>query len=281
MSESTSDPDAVPPAEAPPQENVEAESETDAQTDPEAENESTDSPTAPFEIGDLVADREPADGNANTAVVVNCPPTPANEWTAYPGTTVAEDNPDHPEDAPVVVIVYRSELEKFDADWADRDDPYPLAEFNEFGLSYYSFPATRLKPLSTEGETTAEETDDAAGSEGDGSGARMSQITHENTTTSSSQAAVDSPPDTDEAGQEEEADEPEDEHREPIDAALDLRERLEDGGMTVKIEADGRTLAAEKLGETYRVRPGGEVLDGDGLFAQKLEGIAAEFESEE
>ena len=48
--------------------------------------------------------------------------------------------------------------------------------------------------------------------------------------------------------------------------------------MTVEIEPDGRTLAAEKLGETYRVQPGGEVLEGDGLFAAKFEGIAAEFE---
>ena len=277
MSESTSDPDAVNPVEAP------AEAETKAKQKQTPEEESTESTSTSFEIGDLVADREPADGNANIAVVVNCPPQPASEWTAYPGTTVAEDNTDHPEDASVIVTVYRSELERFDEKWADRDDPYPLTEFNEFGLSYYSFPATRLEHRPAEEETTAEGTDDGPATENGGSDTRMSQITHENTTTSSSRAALDSQSHADEAGHEEEADadESEDEPREPTNAALRLGDRLEDGGMTVEIEADGRTLAAEKLGETYRVQPGGEVLDGDGLFAAKLEGIAAEFEPEE
>ena len=176
MSESTSDPDTAPP-EGPPQRKAEPESE--AETETEAETEVTGPTGTSFEIGDLVADREPANGNANTAVVVNCSPQPASEWAAYGDTTVAEDNPDYSEDALVIVIVYRSELDRFDSGWADRDDldPYSLTDFNEAGLSYYSFPATRLKLLPAEEETATEETGRAEERASDGSSARMSQIT--------------------------------------------------------------------------------------------------------
>jgi hypothetical protein len=237
---------------------------------------------APFEIGDLVADREPADGNANTAVVVNCPPQQADEWNAYGDTTVAEDNPDHPEDAPVAIIIYRSQLKRFDPEWTDREYPYPLTAFNEAGISYYSFPTSRLKPLDSDSDPDAEgatettesgEQDTAAQSD---DGPRMAQVTHENTTTTSPPVEETKPEATDDL--EPDADEPDDQASEPTDAALQLRDRLEDGGMTVEIEADGRTLAAEKLGETYRVQPGGDVVEGDGLFAQKLASIAADFE---
>lgn len=44
-----------------------------------------------------------------------------------------------------------------------------------------------------------------------------------------------------------------------------LKERLEEGGMSVEIEADGQALQATKLGDTYRVRPG-EIIEGDGAL---------------
>jgi hypothetical protein len=147
-----------------------------------------------FEIGDLVADREPADGNANSAVVVNCPPQQANEWTAYGETTVAEDNPAYPEDTPVVVIIYRSELKRFDPEWPERENPYPLTEFNDAGLSYYTFPVPRLKPLDSDTDESADTqpegagkgtTDDDAASDAE---SRMAQITHQDPTTTNARA---------------------------------------------------------------------------------------------
>lgn len=102
---------------------------------------------APFEIGEAVVDHELDD--PNTAIIVNCPPQPADEWIAYRDTTVAEDNPDYPEDSPVAVAVYRDELAEFDPNWADRssDDPFALSEFNDNGVSHYAFPAPRLRSL--------------------------------------------------------------------------------------------------------------------------------------
>jgi hypothetical protein len=80
---------------------------------------------APFDIGEPVVDRD-QDGDSNAAIIVNCPPKTAEEWTAYRDTTVAEDNPDYPADAPVAVAVYRNELAEFDSDWDDRDTPYSV-----------------------------------------------------------------------------------------------------------------------------------------------------------
>src|SRR5699024_7411195 len=83
----------------------------------------------------------------------------ADEWTAYRDTTVAEDNPDYPEDAPVAVAVYRDELAEFDSNWDDRDTPYSLSDLGEAGVSHYSFPAPRLRSIEqseTDGEQEAQ-----------------------------------------------------------------------------------------------------------------------------
>ena len=270
MSDSTSDPDAA------------LTDEPSSEPAREPDREAPGPTERPFEVGDLVADREPTDGNANTAVVVNCPPVPAKEWTAYGDTTVAEDNPDHSEDASVIVVVYRSELDRYDPGWAVRDglDPYPLTDFNEAGLSYYSFPATRLRSRDEEDITEATKgPKKQSGSNPDDSEPRMARVTHDLPATTQSRSQEN----TDEANEpktepDAAAEENVGDAVEPMDAALQLKDRLEGGGMTVEIEGDGRTLAAEKLGETYRVRPGGDVLEGNGLFAAKLKRIAAEFE---
>ncbi len=56
-----------------------------------------------------------------------------------------------------------------------------------------------------------------------------------------------------------------------------LKERLEDGGMTVESESDGQALQATKLGDTYRVRPG-EIIEGDGALRAQLAPIVDEYE---
>lgn len=108
---------------------------------------------SPFNIGETVADRDRND--PKPAIVVNLPPQTVDEWIAYTNTTVAEDNPDYPADAAVIVVVYRHEPEEFDSDWPDHDGPFSLAELNEAGVSHCSFPAPRLTSLTTNNDSEA------------------------------------------------------------------------------------------------------------------------------
>jgi hypothetical protein len=216
--------------------------------------------SAPFDIGEPVVDRDQDD--PNTAIIVNCPPKTADDWTAYRETTVAEDNPDYPDDALIAVAVYRDELAEFDSDWADRDKPFSLAEFNEAGTSHYSFPAPRLKSLASEADDDNTDTD-TKNETGE-------QTVEEANTDDTSTVPTEDETNTD--GTEETEAEP---ASDPPAAVRDLKETLANRGLTAEIEADGQTVAAEKLGVTYRVQPG-EVLDGDGPHREKVEEIAAE-----
>ena len=174
---------------------------------------------ATFDHGDYVRD---VDGNDHRAVVVNRPDVPAEEWELiYRNGTVAEDNPDYPADAQVVIVAYEHDMERVFPDW--EGGPIPCTELHESGLRPYAFPAPRL-------EATGD-----------------SHVS-------------DSEPDP----------EPETES-DPSPEAQDLADRLEDGGMTTEFE-DGETIRAEKMGTSYRVRPG-EVVEGDGPFRSRLETI--------
>jgi hypothetical protein len=218
--------------------------------------------SAPFDIGEPVVDRDQDD--PNTAIIVNCPPKTADDWTAYRETTVAEDNPDYPDDALIAVAVYRDELAEFDSDWADRDKPFSLAEFNEAGTSHYSFPAPRLKSLASEAETDDGNTDtDAENETGE-------QTVEEASTDDTPTVPTEDETNTDGTEETESESAPD-----PPAAVRELKETLADRGLAAEIEANGQTVAAEKLGVTYRVQPG-EVLDGDGPHREKIEEIAAE-----
>lgn len=196
---------------------------------------------APFEIGEPVADRDRSD--PAPAIVVNRPPQTADEWIAYTNTTVAEDNPNYPPDAPVIVVVYRHDLADFDPDWPDHDGPFSLAELNETSVSYYAFPAPRLRSLATDDDT--ETSDEPAKAEFEDAPAPDSNS--------------DSDPDCDPTS-------------DPPAAVRALQQRLDEGGMTTALEDDNQTIRATKLGETYRVRPD-EVLEGDGALRNRLEQI--------
>lgn len=113
---------------------------------------------ASFAIGQRVYDRD--DDNPNPAIVANTPPIPANDWEVYGGPeTVADDNPDYPDDAPIVIVFFEDELPE-DTDW-DRTRYVPITDLNEIDAFYYTFPEPRLKPVDTDGEhdedTTEEE----------------------------------------------------------------------------------------------------------------------------
>ncbi len=204
-----------------------------------------------FEIGEPVVDRDSPDDDPNTAIVVNCPPQAADDWTAYRNTTVAEDNPDYPEDASVAIVVYRHELAEFDPDWAERDGPFPLAELNEAGVSHYSYPVPRLRSLATDDSGEPDETDEEGENADTGN---EDQTESDPTETSTDADQTDSEPSAD---------------------VRTLKERLIDCGLAAEIEPDGHTVVTEKLGVTYRLTPG-ELLEGDGPHRDQIEEIAAD-----
>lgn len=201
-------------------------------------------PDSRWSIGDVVRDRDDDDPNPDSAIVVNTPDASADEWDIPRfGTTVAEDNPDYPTDAPIVTVVFEENLTDSFPNWTG-DNRISYATLAERSVQYYSFPGPRLGPadLTTatdpEIETDADETDDA---------------------TAEADTATSTP----------------DQSADPSDAVRALKERLDDGGMTTELEDDDQTIRATKLGETYRLRPG-EVLDGDGAFRNRLEEIVGE-----
>ena len=96
-----------------------------------------------IDIGDLVIDRDT--DHSDPAIVVNTPPTTADEWKAYGGTTVAEDNPEYPADASIIVVAFRNEILDEQPEMVAPDSPIPLEDLNEVGIKHYSFPAPRLR----------------------------------------------------------------------------------------------------------------------------------------
>lgn len=211
-----------------------------------------DSAEDAFAIGAVVHDRE--DDDPNAAIVVNHPPQPADEWLAYRETTVAEDNPEYPADAPVIVVVFADALRAAFPDWAG-DDSLPLTAITESDASHYSFPAPRLTIVESD-VVPSESSSDSAPPAANGGADESS--------------AADLPPDEEPA--------PASTDTADLSAAMQaLKERLEDGGMAVEIESDGQALQATKLGDTYRVRPG-EIIEGDGVLRSQLAPIVDEFE---
>jgi hypothetical protein len=105
-------------------------------------------PDRNFNIGDIVLDRDADEESA--AYVTTLPDATADEWIAYEDEgeeiTVAEDNPDYPADAPVVVVVHTTGMHLDLQDW-NRYTPLSVDELEEVDTDYplyYSFPAQRL-----------------------------------------------------------------------------------------------------------------------------------------
>ena len=95
----------------------------------------------PFAIGDVVHDTD--DNDPNDALVVNLPSKTADEWIVYHETTVAEDNPDYPSDASVIVVCFAHALQEAFPDW-EGESYLPLDAINRSDIAHYSFPAPRL-----------------------------------------------------------------------------------------------------------------------------------------
>lgn len=231
-------------------------------------DEPTDESDAPaFAIGDVIHDSE--DDDPDDAIVVNLPSTTATDWIAYRETTVAEDNPAYPADAPVIVVCFAHKLQEEFPDW-DGESYLPLESINRSDIMHYSFPAPRL--------TVIESTDTASGSaSNDGESADGDTGSVEE---SSAPASEDEESDT-ALDSESDGDAPESDDAPTTEADLSesmraLKDRLEEGGMSVEIEPDGEALSVSKLGDSYRVRPG-TVIEGEGALRGRLSSIVDEY----
>lgn len=175
-------------------------------------------------VGTRVVDTE--DEEPDVAIVVLRPEKTIEDWefpTKDGKLTVTETNSEYPADSPVVVVVFRSELEE---EWPAWDTAEPDTLFDgvrEHGVYCYGFPETRLKLVRDETR------------EGDNL---------DDVTTATDQINPD-----------------------PPDVLLELGERLEANGATVTTDRGG--IVVEKLGEAYRITPGGKV-EGDGALAESL-----------
>lgn len=89
-------------------------------------------------IGDIVVDSD--DEDPDPAIVVNCPEASADEWEVIGDTTVADDNPEYPQDAEVVVVAFESDLRELYPAYIGKS-PLPLSTIQ---VKYYAFPAPRL-----------------------------------------------------------------------------------------------------------------------------------------
>jgi hypothetical protein len=104
-----------------------------------------------YEPGDFVHDAD-ADHD-KTLVVIDVPDETAEEHVAYVLETgevkVADDNPEYPDDADVIVTAYINDEVNDKGladveDWRDEDDLAALVERE--GIEPYAFPAGRLEP---------------------------------------------------------------------------------------------------------------------------------------
>ncbi|EMA55355.1 hypothetical protein [Halococcus thailandensis] len=197
-----------------------------------------------FSVGDIVHDQD-ADADEQTgAYVTTLPDATAEEWVAYEDkegteTTVAEDNPDYPVDAPVVVVVHTTDVHYDLPDW-NRYTRLSVSELEEADTLYYGFPAPRLvrdqhrphAPETQKGESGANESVER--------------------TTSGSNSDTEADASSD-----------------PSAALVALQRYLETSGMDTTIADDGKSVRVTKANESYRVSLDG--VEGDGPHRSQLE----------
>ena len=109
-----------------------------------------DAETSKPSTGDLVADRE--DTDPDTAVVVNKPPVPAEEWElGYKSegetVTVADENPEYDSESDVLVVAFHADLVESHPDWSRDEGSLRLADAE---CNTYAFPPGRLQKLSAD-----------------------------------------------------------------------------------------------------------------------------------
>jgi hypothetical protein len=210
-----------------------------------------------FSVGDVVLDTHQE--SPNPAVVLNLPPKQANEWIAYADTSVAEDNPEYPDDSPIVVVAFYGDL----ADRAEAllwpESPVPLTELSEYDVKDYAFPVDRLQPAD----------DTSLAERHAGADQATTETNTEDDTTSDAAERDEGEPET--TREDNEVSNAKDDDGEQ--ALHDLRDYLRDNG--VRSEIDDEAVVVEKLGETYRLSTD-EVVEGDGPYRDRLQQLLNE-----
>jgi hypothetical protein len=222
-------------------------------------------PAETIRPGDRVHDQD--DPDPNDAIVVTLPPLTATEWDVESrDCTLADDNPDYPDDAAVAVVCFVDDLLEYGPPFDPTEqNELSVATLNESGVHYYTFPVPRLTVL--ESPATGIET------------AEPTTQSEESTPTATS-SATDDDADTDpDHATEQTADETDDEDDRKADTGpspelTQLKTTLEDEGLAATVEGD-ETITVERLGQTYRIRPGEEI-EGDGALRSQLEAIVAD-----
>lgn len=216
--------------------------------------------------GDRVHDRDDAD--PDDAIVVNQPPMTASEWTVESrDCTLAEDNPDYPDDAAVAVVCFCDDLIEYGPPFDPTEQqPLSLAALNESGVNFYTFPAPRLTVLESPATglpDTATTEDDESEPETETTPAKATAETAADPSTDTTEASETGSDDADDTAASEETD------TGPSPELTHLKTTLEADGLSVAIE-DNETLTVERLGQTYYIRPGKEI-EGDGALRSQLE----------
>jgi hypothetical protein len=213
-------------------------------------------PDHEFSVGDVVLDSHQE--SPDPAVVVNLPPRRADEWTVYTNTTVAEDNPDYPDESPVIIVAFYDDLSERSEELLWPVSPIPLTELHDYDVKDYAFPPDRLE--------RADDTSLPAHHSGDGRETTIEANGEVETTSDSDERDDgDNTPEDSEVSSTEDDGGDQDLH--------EFRDYLKDNG--VRSEIDDETVVVEKLGETYRLSTD-EVVDGDGPYQDRLEQLLNE-----
>jgi hypothetical protein len=228
---------------------------------PRADKNHVTMPAETIRPGDRVHDRD--DPAPDDAIVVIRPPMTASEWEVESrDKTLTDDNPDYPDDAPVVVVCFVDDL----LDYGPPFDPteqteLSLSTLNESGVHYVTFPAPRLDVIESP----------ATGLNG------TEPPTADETEPPTSATPINGSPATDPAHATEqpvtdsEAASDENEETGPSPELQQVKTTLEANDLAVTVE-ETDTLTVERLGQTYSVCSDGSV-DGDGALRSRLETI--------
>lgn len=101
-----------------------------------------------FSVGDVVVDID--DSDTNNMIIVDDNVGEARNFVLDDNTTVAENNPDYPDDDTVVEVVYESRIRSFLNNWSGDNFKSNFQEFeNKWNVKFsrYYFPISRLKSL--------------------------------------------------------------------------------------------------------------------------------------
>jgi hypothetical protein len=211
--------------------------------------------------GDRVRDRD--DPDPNDAIVVNRPPQTASEWEIDSrDCTLADDNPDYPEQAAVIVVCFVDDLVEYGPPFDPTDQTeLSLSTLNEVGVHFYTFPAPRLD-VTESPATGLPDTEPTTADESES----VTATTPADDTATEPGHATEQPADESKDDSEAETG--------PSPALKDLHTTLEAEGVAATVE-DTDTLTVERLGQTYRIRSDGSV-KGDGAIRAKLETIVTD-----